>query len=201
MNVINYDKEMLKIISENKKLGVKPTLLLHACCAPCATSVIERIKDDFNITLFFYNPNMDSLSEYELRLSELNALANYHGINVIDLGYNHQEFLQKVVGKESEKEGGFRCFICYEQRLDKTAQIAKEKGFDYFTTTLTVSPLKNAGVLNEKGKSMQEKYGVNYLPSDFKKNNGYMRSVELSKEFNMYRQNYCGCEFSKNKNV
>ena len=176
-------------------------LLLHACCAPCATSVIERIKDDFNITLFFYNPNMDSLSEYELRLKELNSLANYHGVSVIELGYNHQEFLQSVVGKENEKEGGVRCFICYDLRLDKTAKIAKEKGFDYFATTLTVSPLKNVSVLNEKGKIAQEKHGVKYLPSDFKKNNGYMRSIKLSKEFNMYRQNYCGCEFSKRKDI
>ena len=200
MNAKNYDKEMIKIISNNKKTGVRPTLLLHACCAPCSTSVIERIKEDFDLTLFFYNPNMDTFIEYDLRLKELKDLANFHGVKVIDLGYDHEEFLTAIKGEENAMEGGPRCFLCYQLRLDKTAALAKEMGFDYFTTTLTVSPLKNSAVLNEKGFLMQEKYGVKFLPSDFKKNNGYVRSVALSKEFNMYRQNYCGCEFSKNKN-
>lgn len=197
MNIINYDKKMTEIIAENKKLSRKPTLLLHACCAPCSTSVIERLKEDFSITIFFYNPNMDTEEEYTLRLNEQRKLCDYHKIPLIELGYNKQDFSSSIIGKEKEKEGGARCFICYKIRLDKTASIAKEKGFEYFATTLTVSPLKNAEKLNQIGSEIESEIGVKYLPSDFKKKNGYIRSIELSKEFNLYRQNYCGCEFSK----
>ena len=199
MKVYNYDREMMKIISENEKKGVKPTILLHACCAPCSTSVIERLKDNFIITVFFYNPNMDSNEEYIHRLEEQKRLCEYHGINLIEKGYDPSEFYSAVKGKEDEREGGLRCFECYKLRLNKTAETAKEMGFDYFTTTLSVSPLKNAEMLNQKGFLAEQEFGVKFLPSDFKKRNGYVRSVELSNQFNMYRQNYCGCKFSKNK--
>ena len=199
MRVINYDKEMIKIISEHKKKGEKPSLLLHACCAPCSTSVIERLKEDFDITVYFYNPNMDTEEEYLHRFLEQKRLCEFHNISVIEEGYNSQDFYSAVLGKEDEKEGGARCFECYKLRLEKTAEYAKNNNFDYFSTTLTVSPLKNASMLNQKGFKASEKFGVKFLPSDFKKRNGYIRSVELSNEFNMYRQNYCGCVFSKNK--
>ena len=189
----------MKIISKNKKEGIKPTLLLHACCAPCSTSVIERLIEDFEITVFFYNPNMDNVQEYLHRLEEQKRLCEHHGIKLIEQGYNPNEFYSVVEGKEDEREGGLRCFECFKLRLDETAKIAKQNGYDYFTTTLTVSPLKNAEKLNQNGILAEQEYGVKFLPSDFKKRNGYVRSVELSNQFNMYRQNYCGCKFSKNK--
>jgi predicted adenine nucleotide alpha hydrolase (AANH) superfamily ATPase len=192
----NYDKKMTEIIKGLN--GEKPSLLLHACCAPCSTAVIERIKDYFNLTVFFYNPNMDSQEEYSLRLEEIKRLCKTLNIPLIFTDYLSQEYLSEVVGLESEKEGGKRCEKCFYLRLNKTAELAKEKSFNYFATTLTVSPLKNADRLNAIGKALGEEFGVNFLVSDFKKKNGYMRSIELSKEFGLYRQNYCGCVFSKN---
>lgn len=177
--------------------GEKPSLLLHACCAPCSTAVIERIKDYFNLTVFFYNPNMDGQEEYSLRLEEIKRLCKTLNIPLIFTDYLSQEYLSEVVGLESEKEGGKRCEKCFYLRLNKTAELAKEKSFNYFATTLTVSPLKNAELLNNLGLIIEEKHGVKYLPSDFKKQGGYARSIEMSKEYGLYRQNYCGCAFSK----
>lgn len=191
----NYDKKMTEIIKGLN--GEKPSLLLHACCAPCSTAVIERIKDYFNLTVFFYNPNMDSQEEYSLRLEEIKRLCKTLNIPLIFTDYLSQEYLSEVIGLESEKEGGKRCEKCFYLRLNKTAELAKEKSFNYFATTLTVSPLKNAELLNNLGLIIEEKHGVKYLPSDFKKQGGYARSIEMSKEYGLYRQNYCGCAFSK----
>lgn len=192
----NYDKKMMDII---EGLDKKPTLLLHACCAPCSTAVIERLKDFFELTVFFYNPNMDTEKEYLLRLEEQKRLLKALDIPLIYTEYLSQEYHGEVVGLEREKEGGKRCEKCFLLRLNKTAKTAKEKGFDFFATTLTVSPLKNAEVINKIGFISQQNYGVNYLPSDFKKRGGYSRSIEMSREYQLYRQNYCGCEFSKRK--
>lgn len=195
MNKINYDNEMEKIIANLN--GKKPSLLLHVCCAPCSTACIERLKDYFKITLYFYNPNMDSFFEYEKRAKELISFCDKTRLDYIICEYNDREFYDLISGLESEPERGNRCTVCYNLRLEKTAEFAKEKGFDYFTTSLTVSPLKDAERLNNIGFNCEKKYGVKFLPSDFKKKGGYIRSIELSKEYNMYRQNYCGCIYSK----
>ena len=200
MQVINYNKVMNKICSELNKAGVKPKLLLHSCCAPCSTSCIERLKDYFEITIFYFNPNIDSKQEYSHRLQEQEYLCKEMGVELIKAEYNSEEFYNAVSGFESDFEGGKRCEICYALRLNKTAEKAKELGFAYFATTLTVSPLKSAEKLNYIGVRAEDKYGVKYLCSDFKKDNGYHRSVELSNKFGLYRQNYCGCTFSKAKN-
>ena len=196
----NYNRIMEKTIAEYQAKGQKPRLLLHACCAPCASSVIERIKDHFDLTLYFYNPNMDGLEEYSLRANELVRLAERFSVECIIEDYNPSEFYDIAKGLEQQIEGGSRCTECYKLRLDKTAKKAKILGFDLFATTLTVSPLKDATRLNQLGKQLEVEVGVKYLASDFKKKGGYQRSVELSKEFNLYRQNYCGCEFSKRLN-
>jgi predicted adenine nucleotide alpha hydrolase (AANH) superfamily ATPase len=195
----NYDRELQKIIDECDRKNIKPKLLLHACCAPCSTACIERVKDFFDLTVYFYNPNMDSEQEYNTRLAEQERLCDAWKINLIKEGYCAEDFNAIVGGLESQPEGGARCVKCFELRLTKTAEKAKELGFDYFTTTLTVSPLKNADLLNKVGEKVAETVGVKFLPTDFKKKNGYKRSVELSKEFSLYRQNYCGCIYSKNE--
>ncbi len=197
MNQINYEREMQKILNDVRSSGDKPKLLLHACCAPCASSVVERLKEFFDITLYFYNPNMDGKEEYSLRANEIKRLAEYFGVNYLITEYKNCEFLDLVKGLETEKEGGARCLKCFNLRLSETAEYAKVNGFDFFATTLTLSPLKNADNLNKIGEFIAEKSGVKYLPSDFKKKNGYIRSIELSKALNLYRQNYCGCIFSK----
>ncbi len=197
MNKVNYELEMQKLLAELKNKGERPKLLLHACCAPCASSSVERIKEYFDLTLYFYNPNMDSQSEYLLRAKEIERLADFFKVDYIIERYNKSEFLSAVCGLESEKEGGARCVKCFELRLGKTADFAKQNGFDYFATTLTLSPLKNAELLNKIGLRLGEERGVKYLVSDFKKKNGYIRSIELSKQLSLYRQSYCGCEFSK----
>ena len=196
----NYNRIMEKTIAEYQAKGQKPRLLLHACCAPCASSVIERIKDHFDLTLYFYNPNMDGLEEYSLRANELVRLAERFFLECIIEDYNPSEFYDIAKGLEQQIEGGSRCTECYKLRLNKTAKNAKILGFDLFATTLTVSPLKDATRLNQLGKQLEEQVGVKYLASDFKKKGGYQRSVELSKELDFYRQNYCGCEFSKRLN-
>ncbi len=196
MNEINYNLEMQKITSAIPK-GRKPKLLLHSCCAPCSSACIERLKDCFDITVYYYNPNMDSGEEFSLRASEQQRLCQSLGVNCVIEEYNPDEFFSLVKGLEGAPEGGARCERCFALRLNKTAEYAKNNAFDYFTTTLTVSPLKNAKILNEVGKTAQEKFGVKFLPSDFKKKGGYQRSIELSKEYSLYRQNYCGCIFSK----
>lgn len=200
----NYQKELDKLIEKNKKEGVTPSLLLHACCAPCSSYCLEYLAEYFKITVFYYNPNIYPESEYAHRVKEekrlIASLPVKNKIDFIEGRFDPSEFYDAVKGLETAKEGGERCFTCYELRLRETARLAKERGFDYFTTTLTISPLKNAAKINEIGERLAEEYGVLHLPSDFKKKEGYKRSIELSKEFSLYRQNYCGCVFSHRDN-
>lgn len=197
----NYQKELDRIIEENQRAGITPTLLLHACCAPCSSYCLEYLSQYFSITVFFYNPNVYPEEEYSVRADEIRRLiaeSEYKNpVSLIEGDSDPKEFYGTVKGMENEKEGGIRCFSCYELRLSKTAEKAKEMGFDYFTTTLSISPLKNAEKINEIGEKIAEETGVRHLPSDFKKKNGYKRSIELSREHNLYRQNYCGCVYSK----
>ncbi len=175
-------------------------MLLHACCAPCSTSVLERLQNDFELTVYFFNPNIYPEREYGVRRYEMREFlktAYRGGIKVIEEEYDHNDFLNKVKGLENCKEGGDRCRACFELRLLKTAKKAKELGFDTFTTTLSVSPYKNAKLLNEIGNSVGQAVGIKYYESDFKKKDGYLRSIRLSAEYGLYRQNYCGCEFSR----
>ena len=195
---INYNEEMKKIISN---LGSNNKLLLHSCCGPCSTAVVERLKDHFDITVLYYNPNIEPIDEYLKRKEEQLKVLKEYNIKFKDIDYLNEEYRKKVIGYEKEPENGSRCHICYELRLEKTAILAKENNFDYFATTLTVSPYKNARVINEIGLKLQDKYGVKYLLSDFKKEDGYKKSIELSKKYNLYRQDYCGCLFSKERNV
>lgn len=194
----NLQKELEKIIEQNKKEGTKPSLLLHACCAPCSSYCIEYLHKYFDITLFFYNPNIFPAEEYAHRVNELKRLVTEMGLSipVLEAENDTESFYALAKGRENIREGGARCFDCYRLRLKKTAQLAKEKGFDYFTTTLSISPLKNSKKLREIGLELEGEYGVKNLPSDFKKKEGYKRSIELSKKYNLYRQNYCGCEYS-----
>lgn len=198
MNRQNYDKLQKQIIAS---LGGVPTLLLHSCCAPCSSAVLERLSEYFAITVFYYNPNITDKSEYLMRVSEQKRLIesmNFENpVQFVEGDYCPEIFFETVKGLEKLPEGGERCFKCYALRLEEAAKFASEHGFDYFTTTLSISPLKNADKLNEIGEQMSKKYGVKHLPSDFKKNDGYKRSIELSKEYLLYRQNYCGCIFSK----
>lgn len=197
----NYDKWMQEIIEKNQELEIVPTLLLHTCCAPCSSAVIERLSKYFRITVFYYNPNIEPLEEYLKRKEEqkrfLSEVTTPYPINFLDCDYEHEEFIQLSKGLENEKEGGPRCLKCYRLRLLKTALKAQELHFDYFGTSLTVSPYKNAQVLNQIGEELQKKFNVKYLYSDFKKRNGYKRSIELSKKYGLYRQDYCGCIYSK----
>ena len=172
-------------------------LLLHVCCAPCSTHVIEVLKKEYELTLFFYNPNVEPINEYSLRLEAAEKYAEEIGIPIIVGDYDSIEWHNAVKGHENDSEGGERCGICFRYRLEKTAELAKQKGFELFTTTLTVSPYKNAELINQIGKEFAEKYGVEFLESDFKKENGYIHSIELSKEHDLYRQDYCGCLWSK----
>ena len=198
----NYQKEMEKIIAGLS--GQRRSLLLHSCCAPCSSAVLEKLQEIFEITVFYYNPNISERTEYRKRVEEQKRLIESFNqkspkfpIKIIDGDYEPQEFYKIAKGLETCPEGGERCFKCYALRLEKTAQLAKQGDYDYFTTTLTISPLKNAGKLNEIGETMAEKYETTFLPSDFKKKEGYKRSIELSKEYDLYRQNFCGCVFSK----
>ncbi|MDY3756808.1 MAG: epoxyqueuosine reductase QueH [Bacilli bacterium] len=195
---INYNEEMKKIISN---LDDHNKLLLHSCCGPCSSSVIERLRDYFDITVIYYNPNIEPKEEYEKRKSEQLRLLNELGIKFMDIDYLNNEYHEKVKGYENEPENGLRCPLCFELRLDKTASKAKENNFDYFGTTLTVSPHKNSKIINEIGLKLEEKHGVKFLLSDFKKEDGYKRSIELSKKYDLYRQDYCGCLYSKGVNV
>ena len=193
----NYNRLMEGVIADLKKNKKRPKLLLHSCCAPCSSACIERLKDAFDLTVYYYNPNIDTISEYNARKEEQQRLCKELQINCIVEDHLQADFYTAVNGKEDLPEGGARCTICYELRLKKTAKKAIELGYEYFATTLTVSPLKDADRLNSIGERIQEELSIKYLPSDFKKKGGYQRSIELSREYNLYRQNYCGCEFSK----
>ena len=193
MNKENFNQLMIEEIQNN----IGKRLLLHSCCAPCSTACIERLKKDLDITIFYYNPNIDTEAEFNLRAKEQQRYCKKENIDCIVFDYDKKVFLDNAKGLENELEGGKRCEKCFYLRLKKTAEKGKELGFDYFATTLTVSPLKNATLINKIGKQIEQECGVKYLVTDFKKNNGYLRSITLSKENNLYRQNYCGCEFSK----
>lgn len=201
MNKINYQKQLEKTIDELKEKSEVPKLLLHSCCAPCSSYVLEYLSNYFQITVFFYNPNIYPEEEYIKRVKEQQQLIKKmkvkNSIQFIEGIYNTDDFFNIAKGLENVKEGGERCLKCYELRLRKTLEIAEEKDFDYFTTTLTISPFKNAQKLNEIGMKLVENNKVKYLVSDFKKKEGYKRSIELSKKYNLYRQDYCGCIFSK----
>lgn len=198
---IPYQKRLDQIIEEQVKEGRVPTLLLHSCCAPCSSYTLEYLSQYFKITVYYYNPNIYPEEEFAKRVEEqqrlITQLPTKHPISFVEGHYDPKEFYAVTKGLEKEPEGGLRCFECFRLRLEKSAILSKENGFDYFTTTLTISPLKNADKLNEIGEEMAEKYGVKFLPSDFKKRGGYQRSIQLSKEYNLYRQNYCGCIFSQ----
>lgn len=174
-------------------------LLLHSCCAPCSTHVIEVLKSQYDVTIFYYNPNIFPQEEYEKRLAEQKRYAEIVGVKVLTETYDESEFLERAKGLELEKEGGKRCDACFELRLRKTAELAKEKGFDVFATTLSVSPHKSTYSINTIGQKIADEYGVNFLAESFKKKDGYLDSIRLSKKYDLYRQNYCGCRFSIRK--
>ena len=201
MNKINYQKLLDEIIEENSKNGVVPKLLLHACCAPCSSYCLEYLSNFFEITVFYYNPNISLKEEYEYRLCEEKRLISLmefkNPVNIVDGEYNPNDFYTAVKGLEKEPEGGKRCEKCFRLRLEASAKEAEKLGCDYFATTLTISPLKNAQLINTIGEEKGQKYGVKWLFSDFKKKEGYKRSIILSKKYELYRQNYCGCIFSK----
>jgi len=224
----NYQKELEKIIAS---LETPKKVFLHSCCAPCSSYCMEYLRQYFDVTVFYYNPNIMNEEEYRKRVAEqrrlienynqacegrVNAGTDMDGVKVdvsaqemitlrkisfVEGSYDVDRYLETIKGLEDCKEGGSRCGRCFELRLRETARVAKEMGMDYFTTTLTISPLKNAGLINQLGNQIGEEMGVAFLPSDFKKNNGYLRSIELSKEYNLYRQDYCGCDFSKRKDI
>ncbi len=197
MNAVNYDKQMLEELSRAPK-GAK--LFLHSCCAPCSSYCLSELHAAVEVSVLYYNPNLDGEEEYEKRKAEQIRLLRETGwASLFPCEYDFEDFASVAALRAQEKEGGAACRACYALRLEKTAKLAKEHGYDYFATTLTVSPLKNATALNEIGFSLQEKYGVRYLPTDFKKRGGYLRSIELSKKYDLYRQNYCGCVASKNE--
>lgn len=205
MNKINYQKELDKLISELD--GKVPKLMLHGCCAPCSSYCLEYLSKYFDITLLYYNPNISSYEEYLKRENEVKRLISLlpaeHEIKFLSVGYDSSEFEEMAKGLENIPEGGARCFKCYEMRMRKAAELAKENSYDYFTTTLSISPLKNSQKINEIGQKLEKEIGVSHLPSDFKKKEGYKRSIELSHIYGLYRQNFCGCRFSKpaeNKN-
>ena len=211
----NYQKELEKIIAS---LDAPPKVFLHSCCAPCSSYCMEYLRQYFDVTVFYYNPNIMNEEEYYKRVAEQKRLIalynqkdemivtnsmgkeeikNLRRIAFVEGAYDVRRYLDTIKGLEDCKEGGSRCGRCFDLRLRKTAEAAKEMGMDYFTTTLTISPLKNAQLINQMGNQIGEETGIAFLPSDFKKNNGYLRSIELSKEYGLYRQDYCGCDFSK----
>ena len=198
---MNYNKEMENILESLKKDNKVPKLLLHSCCAPCSSHVISVLTDYFDITILYYNPNIEPFEEYEKRKQEeirfIEQYPNKNKLDIIDCDYDNILFKKMSEGLEQEKEGGARCVKCYHLRLDKTASMASELNYDYFATTLTVSPLKNSEKLNTIGKFLENKYNIKYLVSDFKKKEGYKHSIELAKEYDLYRQDYCGCIYSK----
>lgn len=200
-NRINYQKLMEETISEVCREEKIPRLLLHSCCAPCSSWCIQTLSEYFSVTVFYYNPNIYPPEEYALRAREQKRfIAEFpvkNPVSFVEGAYDTERFYQMAKGMEQISEGGERCFRCYELRLRETAELAKRGGFDYFTTTLSISPLKNAQKLNEIGSQLGQEYGINYLFSDFKKKDGYKKSTQISGEYGMYRQYYCGCEYSK----
>ncbi len=200
---MNYQLELDKIIEniEGRGMTKAPTLLIHSCCAPCSSYVLEYLSDYFAITVYYYNPNIDPEEEYIRRFKEQESLIKSmklkNPVQFIGGEYEPQKYYQLIKGYENNPEGGDRCTICYRMRLEKAGKLASESGYEFFTTTLTISPHKNASKINEIGQELSSIYGVLYLPSDFKKRNGYKRSIELSNKYKLYRQDYCGCVFSK----
>jgi hypothetical protein len=196
----NYQKMLENTIAREQAAGRVPSLLLHSCCAPCSSYCLEYLSAYFQITVFYYNPNIYPDEEYAKRVEEqkefIRRLPARYPIGFVEGNFEKERFYEMAKGLEHLPEGGERCFRCYELRLRESAELAKKMGMDYFTTTLSISPLKNAEKLNEIGDRLAEEYGIAYLNSDFKKKNGYKRSVELSQEYEMYRQDYCGCVFS-----
>ena len=203
MNKINYQKELDKI-TDSIDTGNPPRLFLHSCCAPCSSYTLEYLSNYFDITVYYFNPNISPKEEFDKRFAEqkrlIDSLPAKNPIKLVLGEYNYDDFLQIARGYENVAEGGERCFRCYRMRLESTARIAKEQGFDYFCTTLSISPLKNSQKINQIGYEVAQKYGIKWLPSDFKKREGYKRSIELSREYNLYRQSFCGCIFSKENN-
>ena len=194
MNAVNYDK----LMQEELRGARDKRLLLHSCCAPCSSHCLSELSPQIGVTVLYYNPNLDCAEEYEKRKREQLRFLRETGLaDFLDCDYAPEDYLAAVRGLEEEKEGGARCAVCFRLRLDRTAREAKARGFDYFATTLTVSPLKNAKLINTIGFAVAEEVGVRYLPSDFKKRGGYLHSVKLSEEYGLYRQDYCGCAFSK----
>ena len=194
MNAVNYDK----LMQEELRGAWDKRLLLHSCCAPCSSHCLSELSPQIGVTVLYYNPNLDCAEEYEKRKREQLRFLRETGLaDFLDCDYAPEDYLFSVRGLEEEKEGGARCAVCFRLRLERTAREAKARGFDYFATTLTVSPLKNAKLINTIGFAVAEEVGVKYLPSDFKKRGGYLHSVRLSEEYGLYRQDYCGCAFSK----
>lgn len=202
---MNYQLELEKIIEENSNKNYVPKLLLHSCCAPCSSYCLEYLSNYFEITIFYYNPNITFIHEYQKRVEEqkrlISELPCKYEIKFLEGHYVPNEFFEMSRGLENEPERGNRCYKCYELRMEETAKIAKQMNFEYFATTLTLSPYKNSKWVNEIGESLQKKYNIKYLYSDFKKKNGYKRSIELSKIYNLYRQSYCGCIYSRKDSV
>ena len=203
MNKINYQLELDKIINKIEGENTTKSLLLHSCCAPCSSYVLAYLNKYFNITVFYYNPNITNKEEYLKRKQEqirlISELPAINKINILDADYKPEKFFEISKGLEDCREGGERCFKCYKLRLEATAKAAKENNFDYFCTTLTISALKNALKINEIGHMLGDEYQIPFLPSDFKKKEGFKKSIELSSQYNLYRQNYCGCIYSKPK--
>lgn len=201
----NYQLVLNNIIENINKENKVPSLLLHSCCAPCSSYVIEYLSNYFNITIYYYNPNISPNEEFEKRSLEqirlIDTMKTKHKVNYIISKYDNSKYEDIIKGLENESEGGNRCFKCYTLRLEETCKFAKDNNYDFFGTTLSVSPYKNSQKLNEIGEYLQKKYNINYLYADFKKNNGYKRSIELSKQYNLYRQDYCGCIYSKNERI
>jgi len=198
---INYQLIMDQKLEQIKQSGKVPTLLLHTCCAPCSSYVLEYLCKYFDITIYYYNPNINTLEEFEKRANEqirlINTMPLDRPVKYVIADYNNDEFENTINGLENEKEGGIRCFKCYRLRLEQTCKYALKNNFDYFTTSLSISPYKNSSKLNEIGEELEQIYNINYLEADFKKKDGYKRSIELSKQYNLYRQDYCGCIYSK----
>jgi predicted adenine nucleotide alpha hydrolase (AANH) superfamily ATPase len=203
-NRINYEHEMEATLAHLAEIAERPRLLLHACCAPCSSATLERLSSSFDVTILYYNPNIYPPQEYHRREAELERFvveAGYaslpHPVKVVELPYRPEEFYQAVKGLEKEPERGARCTVCYRLRLEQAARYAAAHGFFWFTTTLSISPVKDPVRLNEIGCAVARQYGVHYLVSEFRKKDGYKRSLILSAQYGLYRQDYCGCEFSK----